>query len=239
MQSALSLIYPPQCISCGDIVEAEGALCGPCWRDTHFITGTICDSCGVPLLGESDPIEILYCDGCRDHPHIWDRGRAAFLYKDTGRKMVLGLKHGDRQELAKPAAMWMARAAKDIISEDTIVAPIPLHWSRFLKRRYNQSALLSRVVAKQLGVAHCADLLKRVRRTVSLEGLGPKERSATVHSAIEINPKRQHIAEGRSVLLVDDVLTTGATFDAASEACFASLAREVNVIALARVAQDT
>lgn len=239
MQSPVRLFYPSQCISCGDLVDSEGALCGSCWRDTHFITGTICDCCGIPLLGESAPDEILQCDGCRDHPRVWDRGRAAFVYKDTGRKLVLGLKHGDRQELAAPASKWMARATEDIVDEDTIVAPIPLHWSRFLKRRYNQSALLSRGIATQLGLEHCPDLLKRVRRTVSLDGLGPTERNATVSGAIAINPKRRHLIEGRPILLVDDVLTTGATLDAAARACFASQACEVNVITLARVAQDT
>lgn len=239
MQGALRLIYPPQCISCGDLVETEGALCSSCWRGTQFITGTICDCCGVPLIGEREPDELLHCDRCRDHPPLWNRGRAAVLYKDIGRKLVLGLKHGDRQDFAKPAATWMSRVADDIVEEDTVVAPVPLHWSRFLKRRYNQSALLSREISYQLGLEHCADLLKRVRRTVSLEGLGPIERAATLETAIAVNPRRRHILEGRPVLLVDDVLTTGATFNAAAKACFASRACEVNVITLARVAQDT
>lgn len=238
MQGALRLIYPPQCISCGNLVEAEGALCSSCWRDTQFISGTICDSCGVPLIGESDREEILHCDGCRAHPPLWSRGRAAILYKDVGRKLVLGLKHGDRQDYAKPAATWMARLADEIVEEDTVVAPIPLHWTRFLKRRYNQSALLSQEIAYQLGLDHCADLLKRVRRTVSLEGLGPKQRAETVDKAIAVNRKRRHLIEDRPVLLVDDVLTTGATFNSAAKVCFASRACEVNVITLARVAQD-
>lgn len=239
MQSALRLLYPPQCISCGGLVDSEGALCSSCWRETRFILGTICDSCGVPLMGGSEPNEVLHCDGCRAHPPQWNRGRAAILYKDVGRKLVLGLKHGDRQDYAKPAATWMARVADEIVEEDTIVAPIPLHWSRFLKRRYNQSSLLSREIAHQLGLEHCSDLLKRVRRTVSLEGLGPKERAATVDTAIAVNPTKRHLIQDRPVLLVDDVLTTGATFNAAAKVCFASRACEVNVITLARVAQDT
>ena len=190
-------------------------------------------------MGETEPEEVLYCDDCLNNPREWDRGRAAVLYKDNGRKIVLGLKHGDRQELAKPAANWMAHSAQEIVDDDTIVAPIPLHWSRFLKRRYNQSALLSREIAKVLGLEHCPDLLQRVRRTVSLEGLSPQERREAVSAAIGVNPKRRHLLAERPVLLVDDVLTTGATFNAAARACFSSRACEVNVITLARVAQDT
>lgn len=239
MQSALRLLYPPQCISCGDMVDSEGALCGPCWRETRFITGIICDCCGVPLIGEAEPEEVLFCDDCRQNPKEWDRGRAALLYKDNGRKIVLGLKHGDRQELAKPAGKWMALAVQDIVEDDTIVVPVPLHWSRFLMRRYNQSALLSREISRELGLEHCPDLLRRVRRTVSLEGLSPKQRCETVEAAVSVNPKRSHMLPERPVLLVDDVLTTGATLNASARACFSSGACEVNVITLARVAHNT
>ncbi|WP_380056018.1 double zinc ribbon domain-containing protein [Falsihalocynthiibacter sp. SS001] len=237
MQSALRLIYPTQCITCGDRVDASGALCGACWRDTPFISGTVCDCCGAPLLGEDDAQDVR-CDACRKYPPVWGRGRAAFLYEDNARNIVLGFKHGDRQEYAIPAGRWMARAAEELVEDDTIVAPVPLHWSRFLKRRYNQSALLSAQVAKVLGLEHCPDLLRRVRKTRSLDGLGPQQRSATVSGAIAVHPKRRHLLEDRPVLLVDDVLTTGATLNSAAEACFSSRACDVNVITLARVAHD-
>ncbi|MCV6825577.1 MULTISPECIES: ComF family protein [Halocynthiibacter] len=239
MQRLLRAVFPPQCIGCGDMVESEGALCGPCWRDTRFITGVVCDCCGSPLMGEVVEGETLYCDECLEGRRVWDRGRAAFLYKDTGRKLVLALKHGDRLDVVKPAAEWMSRAAEEIVDDDTIVAPIPLHWTRFMKRRFNQSALLSKEIANNLHLEHVPELLRRVKRTQSLEGQTAGKRRKTLSNAIMPHPKYWQRMEGRSVLLVDDVLTTGATINAAARACIASLASEVNVIALARVERDS
>lgn len=238
MQRLLRLVFPPQCISCGKLVESEGALCGPCWRETRFITGTVCDCCGLPLTGESKPDETLYCDECLKGKRVWDRGRAVFLYNDNGRKLVLGLKHGDRQDLVRPAAEWMARVAEEIVDDDTIVVPIPLHWSRFLKRRFNQSALLSKEIAKALHLEHAPDMLCRVKCTQSLDGQSAMSRKDSLENAIVPNPKFWERMEDRPILLVDDVLTTGATINAAARACFASRTCEVNVVALARVARD-
>ena len=138
IQTALGLLYPPRCIGCGDLVDSDFGLCGLCWRDTPFIGGTICDTCGVPLPGQPDG-EKLECDDCMERPRPWSRGRAALVYKDRARQLVLALKHGDRSDIAQPAGQWMARSVKPVLSENCLVAPVPLHWSRLLKRRYNQA----------------------------------------------------------------------------------------------------
>lgn len=236
MQSALRLLYPSQCISCDERLEDDFAFCGRCWRETPFITGLVCDKCGVPLPGEETG-EAVLCDDCMTVARPWAHGRAAMLYQDNGRKLVLALKHGDREDLARPAGTWLRRAAEPLIGPKTLIAPVPLHWMRMLKRRYNQSALLAASLARAVGHGHCPDLLTRRKRTQSLEGLGRDERFSTLADAISVHPKRRYRLLNRPVLLVDDVMTSGATLAACSEACLAAGASEVNIVVLARVAK--
>jgi predicted amidophosphoribosyltransferase len=152
--------------------------------------------------------------------------------------MVLALKHGDRMDLARPAATWLHRASAPILQPDMLVAPIPLHWLRLFKRRYNQSALLSARLARLAQLDHCPDLLIRTRATPSQEGRGRDGRFANVQDAFAPQKRQAARLLGRHVLLVDDVMTSGATFAAAAEACLAHGARAVSVVALARVVKD-
>lgn len=218
-------------------MDSDFGLCGPCWRDTAFIGDTICDGCGVPLPG-GDEGETLQCDACLDTPRLWAHGRAAILYKDTGRKLVLSLKHGDRQEVAEPAGRWMSQAVEKLVTEKTLIVPVPLHWQRLLKRRHNQSALLAKALAKRTKLACSLDMLQRTKRTRSLDGLGREDRMKIVEKAIRVNPKRQHKISGRSIMLVDDVMTTGATLTASTRACLESGSGPVCVVTLARAVKD-
>ncbi len=237
LQTALRMVYPPRCLSCGDTVDSEFGLCGECWRETPFTGGLVCDCCGLPLPGaETD--ETVLCDDCLTLPRPWGRGRAAMVYRDNGRKLVLALKHGDRHDIVRPAAAWMARAARPILQEKMLIAPIPLHWLRMLKRRFNQSALLAGALADEVAMPWCPDLLQRPRRTVPLEGRTREERFETMADAITVHPKRRRRLIGRQVLLVDDVMTSGATLAAATEACLSAGATGVSVVTLARVAKD-
>ncbi|MGI3164236.1 double zinc ribbon domain-containing protein [Pseudooceanicola sp. 200-1SW] len=234
---ALRLIYPPRCLGCGGLVESDFGLCGPCWRDTPFIGGLACDGCGLPLPG-GRPGEVARCDSCLADPPPWAQGRAVMLYDGMGRKLVLGLKHGDRHDIAAPAAAWLAEAAAGIVAHGALVAPIPLHWRRRVRRGYNQSALLSRGLARQLaasGIMDCPDLLERRRATPSLDGRSRAERRALLEGAITVTAAHRAALRGRPVLLVDDVLTSGATLSAATRACLRAGAVTVAVLALARV----
>ena len=236
-QTAVQLIYPPRCLLCGATVDSDFGLCGPCWRDTPFISGLACDACGVPLPGD-DPDVTEYCDDCLAIARPWSRGRAALRYHDNGRRLVLALKHGDRHDVVRPAARWMARAAQPLITTNMLIAPAPLHWMRMLSRRFNQSALLAQGVARETRLPVCPDLLIRTRRTRPLKGMGVAARHAMLDDAIRVNPRRRAELIGRNILLVDDVMTSGATLSAAAQACFSAGAQNVCILTLARAAKD-
>lgn len=214
-------------------MDSDFALCGPCWRDTPIITGLVCDSCGVPLPGE-DRGTPEHCDACLAAPPPWEQGRAALVYADNARKLVLALKHGDRQDIVRLAAKWMAQAARPILRDHALIAPVPLHWTRMVRRRFNQSALLARATAQNLGHQCCPDLLRRTRKTQSLDRLDRVTRETILDGAIAVTPGRRHRIIGRPVLLVDDVMTSGATLSACTHALQMAGAGEVSVLVLAR-----
>lgn len=237
LQTVIRAVYPPQCVACDAMTEAEHGLCGTCWAGTAFINGTICDACGVPLPGDASETD-LRCDDCLRIARPWHKGRAAFAYAGVGRKLVLGLKHGDRLDLTWPAAGWMAQRAAPLVADDTLLVPVPLHWSRLIRRRYNQAALLAQDLAKHLNRPVLVDGLKRIRHTPPLDGVGREQRFATLSEVIAPHPTRGVALQGRSVLLVDDVMTSGATLAACTEAAHKAGAAHVNVITLARVVKD-
>jgi len=236
LQAGLQVIYPPQCISCGALVASDFGLCPDCWRETPFLSGLVCDQCGIPLPGEAE--ETAHCDDCLTIARPWERGRAALSYRDNGRRLVLALKHGDRMDLARPAGGWMLKAARPILRPGMLVVPVPLHWFRLIRRRYNQAALLSRAVARLAGLDHCPDALVRHRSTGNQDGKTRDARFANLVDAFSVPRRREALVAGREVLLVDDVMTSGATFSSATEALVSAGARSVDVLCLARVAKD-
>lgn len=236
MQTLVQMVYPPRCLACGGLVETDFGLCGTCWRDTPFVSGLACDLCGVPLPGQSDHAE--HCDDCLTVARPWVQGRAALVYRDRGRRMVLGLKHGDRHDIARPAAKWMARVSRGMLRDNMLAVPVPLHVNRHLRRRYNQAALLAQALAAELGCDWCPDALQRIRATQPLEGKGRAERFDALQGQIRVADSQVPLIKGRPVLIVDDVMTSGATLAAATEACLAAGATEACVTVLARASKD-
>ena len=187
----------------------------------------------MPLIGAEDGADA--CEGCTRHPPAWDRGAAALIYAGAGRRMVLGLKHGDRLDMVRPLAGWMASAGRDLIAEADLVAPVPLHWTRLFRRRYNQSAELGRALARRAERRFVPDLLTRRRATAPQNG-GREARAANQAGAFALTARHAAAVAGRRVLLVDDVLTSGATLSACADVLRAGGVAGVDVLALARVA---
>lgn len=236
----LDVILPPHCLSCGVIVDEPGSLCPECWDKVTFLGPPLCGHCGMPF--EFDVGEQALCAACIRRPPIYERARAVLNYDDASRDLILGFKHADRTEAAPAFGRWLARAGGELIAEADIIAPVPLHWARLWRRRYNQSALLAQALARttRAGGRHLPvipDLLVRHRRTPPQGGLGAAGRARNVRGAFRINAKFQARVRGARVLLVDDVLTTGATVEACARVLLRSGAGAVDVLTLARVAR--
>ncbi|QQA42909.1 ComF family protein [Pelagovum pacificum] len=238
MQKILRAIYPATCVMCETLTGSEFGLCPDCWKQTPFITGLCCDLCGTPLPGAGAPGPETVCDDCLRIARPWAQGRAALAYSGLGRSIPLALKHGDRTDLVRPAARWMARAAAPLLTDNPIIAPVPLHWLRLARRRFNQSALLAQRIGRELSLPVVPDLLQRHRWTIPLDFHRRDERFAILSGAIRTHPRHLARLAGRAVLLVDDVMTTGATLAASTEALMAEGAGQVRVLVLARVAKD-
>lgn len=231
----LDALLPPQCLGCGEIVGEPGALCGPCWSGLGFIAAPFCRVCGRPFEVAEAGADDMTCGGCLARAPDYAAARSALAYDDASRSLILGFKRADRTHGAPAFARWMARAGSDLLAEAEIVAPVPLHWSRLLARRYNQSALLANALAKLGGKRTVPDLLRRRRRTPSQGGLGLSARFRNVAGAFSLNPRHRDLIQDKAILLIDDVLTTGATVEACAKALTRAGAAKVSVLTLARV----
>ena len=254
LHRVLDLVLPPRCLACGELVEIQGTLCAPCWSAITFVTEPQCRRCGLPFAFETDRVapghgeqapggeaagsEGYDCGACLAEPPPYGRARAVMRYDEASRPLLLSFKHGDRTESADPFAAWMARSGAELLKEAELIAPVPLHWRRLLARRYNQAALLARPLARHHGLTAVPDLLLRRRATPSQGRLSRAERQRNVAGAFAVNPARAPLLVGRRLLLVDDVMTTGATVAACARAALRAGAASVDVLVLARAVRD-
>ncbi len=235
----LDALLPPQCLTCEQPVRAAGQFCAACFAATSFITAPFCDRCATPVpfrarLGATDD-GVLACDRCLADPPPWERARAALRYDEQARRMLLPFKHADRVELARPLARMLARAGAGLVARADRIVPVPLHRRRLFARRYNQAALLARALGQATGRPVVLDALLRVRPTESLGHLGRAARAEAVAGAFTVRPRRRAALDGARVLLVDDVLTSGATAAACARALLAAGCVAVDVLVAARV----
>jgi ComF family protein len=227
----LDLLLPPRCLACGTSVAATGTLCAGCWRGLTFLGAPCCAGCCYPFDFDLGPGGL--CGACLAAAPQFDRARAALRYDDASRSLILALKHGDRLHLAPPLAQWMQRAGAELLGDADLQLPVPLHWSRLFARRYNQAAVLAHVIAKTGGPAVAADCLIRRRRTPSQGNKNASARRRNVAGAFAV--KRPDEVRGKRVVLIDDVLTTGATVEECARVLKRAGAARVDVLTLARV----
>ncbi|WP_411287390.1 ComF family protein [Phenylobacterium sp.] len=229
-RGALDMLFPPQSLDGGPAPLAGGFSAGT-WSRIHFLDGPVCDGCGTPF--EYDPG--ARCAACLARPRAFDAARAACLYDETSRDPILKLKHADRLDLAPLFARWLSRSARALIEEADAIAPVPLHPLRLLGRRYNQAAEIARPLAALTGTPYLPDALVRRRATASQGGKSGSGRRRNVAGAFHVPPGRSSQVAGRRILLIDDVMTTGATAEGCARALKAAGAARVDVAVVARV----
>ena len=235
---ALDALLPPACLTCDAPVLEQGGQCASCFTGLAFVTAPMCERCGVPFPHGASGVRMAegaWCEACAAAPPAFARARAALRYDAGAKALILPFKHRDATEMARPLARHMARAGAELLAAADLLLPVPLHRWRLFARRHNQAALLARELARLSGKPHRPLLLRRIRRTPPLGRLSAREREAVLEGAFGLAPGAAAEVAGRRVLLVDDVMTSGATADACARLLLAAGAAEVSVLAAARV----
>lgn len=226
------LLFPPVCAGCRRQVSQPGVLCAACWPKLRFLEKPWCPVMGTPF--SHDMGEGFLSAEAIANPPPFERARAAVAYSGVARDMVRGLKYNDRTDLAPWMARWMVRAGADLVADADVIVPVPLHWRRFLSRRFNQSAELARAVSELSGVRFEPTTIKRVKKTRQQVGLTSMQREDNVRAAFRVAPDTEIKVRGQRVLVVDDVYTTGATVSAVTKA-LSKAGATVDVLTFARV----
>jgi len=232
LRTALDVALPPLCPACREPVE-DLALCASCWSKLSFIARPYCERLGIPFA--YDPGQGLLSMQAIADPPAYNRARAAVRYDDIARALVHAFKYGDRLDLAPTLGRWTASAGRELLAEADALIPVPLHWRRLWARRFNQSASLAQAIsaASSVPVLHAA--LTRVKATAHQVGLSQTARAGNVQGAFRVPPQAKAEVAGRRLVLVDDVLTSGATVDACTRALLRAGAANVDVLVFARV----
>jgi ComF family protein len=232
---ALDIALPTLCVACREPVAGDG-VCGKCWAQISFIEKPYCPRLGIPFVYDPGP-ELMSMEAIASPP-AYQRARAAVRYDDVARMLVHALKYQDRTDLAPTMGRWMARAGDELLNDADALVPVPLHWRRGWSRRFNQSGALAKAISRQKPVTVLGDALTRIKPTQQQIGLSRDERASNVQGAFAVPPERLHAVRGRHLILIDDVLTSGATVDACARALLRAKAKRVDVLVFARVVPE-
>jgi ComF family protein len=229
-QALLNMLFPPRCLLCQAFIPAVGALCSDCWQHIDFTSYPSCAICSHPF--EYDMGEKTLCAVCIATPPPYRKAYSVFKYNEHSKKLIHRFKYNDQIHAAPHFAAWLARAAADALKEADMLVPVPLHRYRLWKRRYNQSALLANALGKITQVPVGLELLLRTKHTVPQAGLTNVQRQKNVQGVFKLNPRYDSI-KGKHIILIDDVMTTGATLIACSK-ILRKAGAQVTVVTLAR-----
>ena len=234
----LDILFPPVCIACRRTLGHAAGLCGPCWAGMRFIERPFCERLGTPFA--QDFGAGLLSPEALARPPVYGRARAVVRF-DEGpeRRLMHALKYGDRLDLGRPLGSWMARAGAELLADAELIVPVPLHRGRLWRRQFNQSAVLAQHVAARSGVPWDPMPLRRVKATASQVGMTRAQRIENVEGAFRVAADLRWRVRDRRILLVDDVLTTGSTLNAAARALFKAGAARVDVLVFARVVTES
>lgn len=235
-RSVLSLIYPPTCIACQAATGEAHALCAACWSGIRFIERPFCERLGTPF--QVDLGQPLLSPAAIADPPVFERARAVAEYDGTASLLVHRLKYNDRLELARALGVMMVRAGAELLAEADVIVPVPLHRWRLWRRRFNQAMVLARVVSSESRIPCDPFLLARVKHTRRQVGLTKAQRQENLQGAFRVPVEAKARLQGKRALLIDDVLTTGSTANAASRALLRGGAAAVDVLAFARVVRE-
>lgn len=236
----IDFILPPRCIVTGEIVDAQGMLSATAWRELNFIAQPQCIRCGIPFeFVEETDIQDSVCGACMKYPPRYNKARAALVYDDASRDIILGFKHGDQTQSAPCFVPWLNQAGNEFLEAADFLIPVPLHRLRLLKRRFNQSALMVKYLAENLKIPFILNGLERVRSTPVQGYLHAKDRKKNVKNAFRVPPDIIERIRHKNIVLVDDVYTTGATVDECTKALLKNGAGTVDVLTLARVVKPS
>jgi len=233
LQLLIDVALPPLCPSCREPLGDGIGLCAPCWSRLSLIEPPYCARLGIPFVYDPGP-GLLSMEAIANPP-AYDRARAAVRYDDIARTLVQAFKYSDRLDLAPMIGRWMARAGRDLLADADALIPVPLHWRRLWARRFNQSSALAGVISAVCGVPVMHGGLKRVRATPQQVGRSKVERADNVQGAFRVPHEHKAAVAGRRLVLIDDVLTSGATVDTCTRALLRAGAAHVDVLVFARV----
>ena len=235
-QYMIDLILPPRCIVSGEIVDQQGMLSPDAWGELNFITDPQCNRCGIPFdFDIGDVHEGSICAGCLKSPPLFDKARSAVIYDDASRDIILSFKHGDQTHIVPSFMPWLQQTGAEILDGTDFIVPVPLHSWRMLRRRFNQSALISQYLSQEVKVSVLLGGLKRRRSTPTQGDLNFNQRQKNVKNAFIVDPKYKAQINGKTILLIDDVYTTGATVNECTKILLKAGAASVNILTVARV----
>ena len=232
---ALDLVYPPVCMACRRATSGHFALCPACWTQMRFIERPFCERLGTPFDVDLGQPGLLSPEAIANPP-VFSRARSVVKFDDgPARLIVHRLKYYDRLEVARPVGRWMARAGAEILDEAEVLAPVPMHRLRLVSRRHNQAAVLAQAISRETGVPAAMGALERIKPTPPQVGLSRTQRAANMQGAFRVGDDGKLAVLDRRVVLVDDVMTSGATVNAAARALLRGGAKRVDVLTFARV----